>query len=115
MANKKIELEKKVRERWQKIKEKAKNSYVVQSLQDCFSVHDCAFCQEYHPKYTIYTECFDCPIYKKTGESFCRNTPYEVIIEIMTKTGNIYILEEAIDEEIEFLESCYEFLNQDGK
>lgn len=44
-------------------------------------MENCALCKKFADKEDYLTECEGCPVYEKTGQTHCRNTPYENFTE----------------------------------
>ncbi len=63
--------------------------------------YDCALCKMFMLAYAD-RGCTSCPVYKKTGESYCHGTPY---YEVMPSCLSIDSLASACQAELDFLKS----------
>lgn len=72
---------------------------------------DCALCGVFNNSYTAENDCLGCPVYEKTGETFCEGSPYpraDTALRIWRRFPNSLREKEwreAARDELEFLKS----------
>lgn len=98
MEEKTLEALKESIENW-KLNSMARHLYDIK-----MGPRSCALCQLFHPNHSEELGCCGCPVREKTGQPFCRDTPYREAL-FARDLRDLSAFREAANKEVLFLES----------